>query len=278
MPKLRTSLRRPNLLLLLLGPIALLSLTACSPATFIEQFADDDREKIARTYIQRIVDGDIDALAAELEPKLRTGNELAQLQEIRSLIPAEPPAVTNLVGYNFHTVASRHTDYNLTYQFGYGSKWILVSAAWRELSDSRRQILGLHVQPLAASLQEINALSFKNARAQHYLFFSAAIAILLFIVSTLIVCARTRNLPRKWLWMIFILVGVTSSSLNWTTGEVGFSPVSIHLLGVSAFAATIYSPWIISLSIPIGAITFWFKRHSLRTRLAAMPPVPASES
>ncbi len=253
-------------------------LTGCSPATMIEQFANDEKEQIARTYIQRLIDGDLDALAAELEPQLRSGNEIAQLREMRSLLPAEPPAVTNLVGYYTHTSFNNHTDYNLTYQFGYASKWILVNAAWREFPSSAPQIIGMRAQPLAASLQEINALSFKNARTQHYVFIGSAMAIPLFIVTTLIVCARTPNLPRKWLWMIFILLGLTSSSLNWTTGEISFSPISLHLLGVSAFAASIYSPWIVSVSLPVGALAFWFKRRSLVSPPPPPPPTPLAAS
>src|SRR5690606_22891732 len=135
--------------------------------------------------------------------------------------------------------------------------------------DGKREIIGLNATPLAASLQEINGFSFKNADGTHYLFLAAATIIPVFIITTLVVCIRTKIARRKWLWVIFILLGVTSFSLNWTTGQTGVSPLSIQLLGVSATASSVYSPWIISVSLPIGAIVFWLRRRKLTADLAS---------
>lgn len=230
--------------------------------------ADDEKEQIARDYIQRLIDGHTAALLAELSPELRTEAAQSQLEQIHRLMADKSPAVTNLVGYNWHKAVGGAATYNLTYQFGYGSKqWVLANAAWRETPDGRREIIGLTATPLAASLQEINGFSFKKAGGTHYLLLAAALIVPVFIITTLVVCIRTKIARRKWLWVIFILLGVTSFSLNWTTGQTGISPLSIQLLGVSATASSVYSPWIISVSLPIGAIVFWLRRRKLTADL-----------
>lgn len=179
------------------------------------------------------------------------------------ILAGKTPTVTNLVGYNLHKSRDGAPAYNLTYQFGYDSNWIVANVAWHELPNGQREIIGLNAQPLTASLQEINGFSFKKARAAHYLFLAAMIAVPLFIITTLIVCIRTKIARRKWLWLIFILVGIASVSFNWTTGKAGIAPFSVQLLGFGAVASSVYSPWIISVSVPFGAVIFWIKRRKL---------------
>ena len=75
------------------------------------------------------------------------------------------------------------------------------------------------------------------------------------------------------LWIIFILFGLGPLSLNWTTDQIGFSLLSFLLFSGSAMASSIYSPWIISVSLPVGAVLFWIFRNKLRLQLP--PPDPA---
>jgi hypothetical protein len=241
----------------------------CSLNTLIETFANDEKEKVARDYIQRLSAGETVALSTEISPELRTADIDGQLKQMSRLLAGEAPAVTNLVGYNSQFSEGTAT-YNLTYQFGFGSRWVLANVAWREAPDGKREIIGLSARPLAASLQEINAFSFKKAGAMHYLCLGAMIVIPIFIITTLLVCIRTKIARRKWLWIVFILIGIASFSLNWTTGQTRVSPASIHLLGIGVAASSPYSPWIISVSIPLGAFVFWLKRK----KLVGPPPVP----
>ncbi len=50
--------------------------------------------------------------------------------------------------------------------------------------------------------------------------------------------------------------------VNWTTGAFGYQPISISLLGVSGGAAGPYAPLVISISFPLGAVMFWFRRKN----------------
>lgn len=229
----------------------------------LEKFADDAKEEIARKYIQRLIDGDTAALAAELEPSLQSNDAVAQLEHVRTFLPKETPTTTNLVGY-YVTRTPAGTQYNLTYQFGYGSKWVVANSAWRERADGSRQIMGLSAHVLSRSLQEQHAFTFRRAGIKHYLFFVAAVIVPVFMLVTLVVCIRTELPRRKWLWILFILVGVTGFSLNWTSGDVGFRPINFQLGGAGVMASSMYSPWILTVSIPLGAILFWVKRHRLQ--------------
>lgn len=237
-------------------------LTACSPTALIEKIADAEKVAVARAYIQRLSDGDETGLIADLDPALRSGQEVEQFKAMRAALPAGTPDVTNLIGYQVN-FRSGEANYNVSFQFGYGSRWVVANAAWREKANEPRRITGMRVVPLERSLQETNAFTFARAGPRHYLFFVAAVVIPVFILWSLIVCIRTRFPRRKWLWVLFILAGFVQISLNWTTGEIGLKPLYFQLLGAGAIASGIYAPWILSVSVPVGAIAFWFKRRRL---------------
>lgn len=243
-------------------------LAGCSQKAWLEKFVDAEKQKIARDYIQRLQDGDWKELAAELDPGLRKGNEVELLRTMRGMMPPGAPTFTDLVGYQTNRTL-QESNYNVTFQFGYDSKWILVNAAWRERTGAPRQITGMRVVPLERSLQEANAFTFKRAGPAHYLFLAAAIVVPLFILGTLVVCIRTKFPRRKWLWIIFVLLGFVQVSFNWTTGAMDYRLLSFQLFGAGAVASGLYMPWILTISIPVGAIIFWFKRLQL---VPAVPP------
>ena len=70
---------------------------------------------------------------------------------------------------------------------------------------------------------------------------------------------------RKWPWVLFIIFGIGKVTVNWNTAEWSVVPVSVQLFSASAVSA-FYGPWLISASIPLGALAFLIYR---RTRLAS---------
>jgi LytS/YehU family sensor histidine kinase len=68
----------------------------------------------------------------------------------------------------------------------------------------------------------------------------------------------------KWPWALFILFGIGSFAINWTTGEMQLSVLTLRLLGASVTGA-VYGPWILSVSFPLGALAFLLSRKALTT-------------
>ena len=149
---------------------------------------------------------------------------------------------------------------------------MLVNVAFRSLADGRDEIFGMHVyNPMDRPLEEINRFSLEGKGTVHYLFLFACLAVPFFILFTLVVAIRTRFNKRKWAWILFILVGFVQFSINWTTGQIGVKPLSFQLFGAGALSASVFAPWILSVSLPIGAVLFWIKREGLRFNV---PPLP----
>ena len=235
----------------------------CKPKS-IEDFADGANAKIATKYIQLLFDENYDAIINDLDPTIKKGKEKDIFSKMRSLIPSSPPSSINLTGYSSHTFYDI-SNINVTYQYEYQGKWLLINVAFRKLFEKDIEIKGFTITPLSQPLQEINKFTFKGKGYIHYIFLFLCISIPVFIIFSLIVCIRTKfNKPTKWLWIILILIGIGKFSLNWTTGQIGFQFLSIQLLGSGAVSASSYAPWIIMFSLPIGVVLFWFCCSDIR--------------
>jgi hypothetical protein len=225
---------------LLLFPLS--ALIACSPID-IEDFADDSKEAKAMAYILHLIEGDFEVIKNSFEPKLKLQATDERLNQMKEIFGNEEPVEINLVGYYTNTVNGGPTRYNLSYQYGYKDRWILVNIAFLTLEDGTDEIFGLNVSaPLKRPLQEINKFTFEGKGIIHYLFISGCVLVPLFILPTLVFAIRTKFKRRKWLWIIFILIGIVQFSLNWTTGQVGFKILHFQLFGSGAVTSSIYGP------------------------------------
>ncbi len=68
---------------------------------------------------------------------------------------------------------------------------------------------------------------------------------------------------RKWRWVALILVGFGSFMLNWTSGLWGFRMLAIWFLGGMVMRDGLDGPWMVYVSIPVGAIIFHMRRRTL---------------
>jgi hypothetical protein len=99
--------------------------------------------------------------------------------------------------------------------------------------------------------------------ALQYGVLTLAVGVAIFTLCVLVVCIRTKLKRRKWLWILFILFGFGKLSVNWATGQWGIQVLAAQLFSASTYA-DFFGPWIISVSLPIGAMVFLRFRRTLR--------------
>ena len=154
--------------------------------------------------------------------------------------------------------------YFFTYEYEFEQKWLLVYVGLRKPSSESPKIVQFAVYQVDRSLKETHKFTLQGIKWIHYFFLIFCVACPLFILATLIACIRTKLKKRKWLWIIFILVGFVQFSLNWTTGQDWIKFLQFQFLGAGFVRTSVYSPWILSFSIPVGAILFWVRRKKIR--------------
>ncbi len=149
---------------------------------------------------------------------------------------------------------------DLALQYEYPNNWLLVRIALY-LKDGETQVKGLHVEPLEASLAATNRFTFEGKGAAHYVFFALGILIPIFTLWVLVLCFRTPIPKRKWLWLVFVALGFGQVTLNWSTGQIASGFAHVSLLGAGIWRGGPVAPWGISLSFPLGAVTFLRRRR-----------------
>ena len=118
-------------------------------------------------------------------------------------------------------------------------------------------ILAFRVTAIADSLEHINRFSLVGKSALQYGILGLALAAPIFSFYVLGFCLRTKNLNRKWLWAIFILVGVGKLGVNGTTGALTFTPLAVQVpCGGATTTMGFYGPWVVTVNLPLGAVLF----------------------
>ena len=242
-------------------------LAGCDQQEWFDKFVPKEEAEFAKRAVGQFAARDFASIERSLVPILVQPDTRSKLQQVAEQVPSAPPLAVQIVGA--HTLKTSDRDqYDLTLQYEYPGKWLLANVVLhREKGELR--LAGIHVRPLPDSLQNINRFTFAGKSPIHFLVLALAVLIPLFVIATLVSCARTPIARRKWLWLLFIAVGLVRFSLNWTDGTWEFTPISFLLLGAGFNQAGPAAPYVFAVAAPIGAVLFWFRRKSLRAQPAA---------
>lgn len=244
---------------------------------------DPGKEKEAREIYDQFARGDYAGFEARLSPEARASVTPADLQKLYAMskanVPTEPPKNVANVRWTASS-GTKGSSYTLVDDYEYATKYIEVTIVL--------------VRPIGASHDLVQGFNFnivdKNKAADHDLtpktplqFALAAVgaAILLVTLTALVQVFTRKGVKRRWLWLLFILVGFGGVKLNWGTGAlVAFMPINFQLLSLGVFRGlAITSPWIITFSVPVGALTFLSraKAHAQAARLEEQRKVEAAQ-
>lgn len=227
----------------------------------IQKFVPKEADKLARDYIDIILKGDIEQAEELLDPQVVTLKTRSMIQEVVNLLDKGELISIEIVGVNVLRTKNKIRN-SLTYQLHFKDAWLLATVIVDDISGNL-QIFRFQMNTIPKSLEEINAFTLSGKSFRHYIILLIAIGIPVFIICTIVLCVRTK-MKRKWLWIIFMLFGFGRFSFNWTSGQMGFQPLAVQLIPTSVFKHGLYAPWIIYISVPIGALLFILKRHKIR--------------
>jgi hypothetical protein len=227
-----------------------------------------------KSLVADLQSGNIEAIEARLDPAVRNAETREALKKMAGVLPSTPPTSIRVAGRNVTNIVwmtkageTRRVILSLQYQFD--DRWLLVHAKWRSDAGGPAVVESLNLQALPASLETLNRFTFEGKGSLHYAVLALAVALPIFSLVVLVLCLATpMPLPRKTLWALAILLGVGVLGLNWTTGAIIVQPLSIRVLSAGYIRTGLLGPWVVSISIPLGAIIFLFKRGSTR-RIAA---------
>lgn len=244
-----------------LALLALVGLVGCSQDDLLQKFSSPEDQATAKAYVDQLRSRKFEEIEKALDPAIRTPGIRDTLAKMADLIPSREPGAVKLVGAHTFSGSDVKTI-NTTLEYNYGDRWLLASVAVQE-KGGVKTIVGFNINPMTQSLEDQNRFTLVGKSVAHYAVLTAAVVAALATLYALVACIRTKMLKRKWLWVLFILVGIGKVAVNWTTGEWALAPLSVQLFSASA-VAPLYGPWLVAVSLPLGALVFLlYKRPRL---------------
>lgn len=253
-----------NFYLAIISVLFTLFLSSCSQEDLSERFIPKEESSFAQDYLSKLRERDFSYVKSKLSPEIEAQVTDALLEQMAAYFRQGELLSVKMIGSQVNIFNGQWRG-NFTFEYQFETGWNLANAALKK-TDVGYQIIGVNVYQTEMSQKEINAFSLSSKSGLQYLVLCLAVLVPVFILFTLVVCVRTPIQRKKWLWITFILLGFGAIQVNWTNGAYAFQLIIVQLFGASATAAGPAAPWILSASIPLGAIVFWLRRKSLIER------------
>lgn len=233
--------------------------------------ARTEEAQFSKRFFALVQGHDLEAVKAILDPRMVDAQFKEKFDEVANIIPNETPKRIKFIGTH-HNIYNGFSKISISSEYEFSNNWFLVNVLLQRQGNTFL-VLGFNVQPTSDSLEHKTNFSFFGQDAKHYIVFTASILLLLFNAYVLALCIKTPIPKRKWLWIIFILVGFGRMEFNWMNGAFyyfgnhghGFK-IDFFNFPVVGFSQMLYQPFIIKMTVPIGAITFLFKRKRWATK------------
>ena len=214
----------------------------------------------AKNYLQHLIDRNYDHVLRYIDKDEVGVITREKLDNVVSFFPTGDVISTELIGSHINIIDSVWNG-NFVFEYHFDTGWVVANLVVKKIGGEIK-VLGFNVTPTQASQKELNKFELAGKTVLHYLVLFTTVFVFLFILVTLVICIKTPIPRRKWIWVLFVLGGVGSFSLNWTSGAYAFKLIELHLVGVGIGAANEYAPWVLNVGFPLGAILFWLMRGS----------------
>jgi len=237
-------------------------------ASLLKRYTPQDDESLAIDCVDLLRQGRYEEIEKRLDPGMKNSKTRETLIEMASFFPSNPISTKTVDARVARSRDSSSTSITLEYEFA--RSWLLVQLII-QTRDGVKTISGFHVTPIAESIEVMNGFTFADKGISQYAGLVLAIFVSIFALYEFVLCIRAKMGREKWLWAILILIGAGCRlTLNWTTGQWSFTPLSIQAPPIMMFC-TPYGPWMVQITAPLGAIAFLLRRKSLAAKVSSSP-------
>ena len=245
---------------------------------YVQKLIPPGKDAAARHFIELIRLGDIGHAQEMAGPPLQGEDALGALRNLHNAINQGELLQAAPIGYQKRKVTYNEEEIHLddfTYELHFNGRWYYAEVVL-DSSPSSNAVLGFEITWFNdfESMAAFNRFTFTGRSWRDWSALFLSILIPIFIIATTAICAFS-PVGRKWLWIVFILIGIVQFRYDWTHALVNVKPLSLLLLGAGYQRENIYSPLILQWAIPVGAFIFLICRRKLieaRTREARKPP------
>lgn len=256
----------------LFASLLVIFIVGCSARSVMEHAAPETAQE-AKTNFDYLRHEQYSQIEPSLDASIDRTDLASRLQEMAAMIPAGEPISEKTVGAYASCETRKGCFTRVTLEYQFTSKWLLVEMIVHR-QNGKSSITSFQVAPESTSLEEANRFTLIDKGAEQYIIFGGALVSILVTLWALVVCIRTPFRRRKWLWILFVLIGIGRVGVNWTTGAIFYRILFIYI-PPAMIDNSLYGPWMVAVSLPLGALIFLMMRDKLRRQEPPSVPVDA---
>jgi hypothetical protein len=247
-------------------------LLACSRQQVIEKLTYPEDRALARAALADLESRNAGGIADKVAERTRLRLPL-MLPKIYAALPQGVRREVKLVdGRYFERAPGGNMQFRqayLAYEVTSGSQRALVQLTIIRTIDYA--VIGqLMVSRIDRPAEELNGFSLSGKPIGHYAFLLLGLGALAASGAAIFRVWRSGRFRRRWLWTLGCLVGLMKLTLNWSSGQLFFAPISIQLIPMAALKQGLLMPWLVSASIPVFALYVLFKSFRPRAEERAL--------
>jgi hypothetical protein len=284
----------------LLALLGLVLLASCAAPK-----AELDADRMGRLFIDAVQRGDWPAIDRGIAPQLMASpTHAARIEAVRKTLPADPPWSIRLLASRQvggkGAPGQERAELQYLYQFAERRAvidltvvpvgWVKVIPATAQTPRKESALLPTKPAPPASGSGGYELVRVYKALAMSYtevtkpdeaaqafwapgrtsgqwLFLALAVATPAFMLWTVVRVLRAPVLGGRLFWALACIAGMGTLWMDWTSGVTGFLPYSLRLMGFGLEKGpSPLSPWMVSLTLPIGALAASARLALLRLR------------
>jgi len=256
---------------LILAMLIALMVGGCSEQDELSKLSSPEDRQLCERLIADLQNGRGADFSRWIAPELRP--VLApQWPAMHALMPPGPARLVDAeFNYTKPSGGPGVRNASLAYEVDQGARHVLVRIMVQRTSQTA--VTSFYVSAIADTVENLTGFGLTGKSAAHYAMLLFTIAAFTLIIVTLVLIVRTPGVRRKWLWFLGSLLGIGQIAIDWRTGEMGFNPLSVQVLGAFVLKPGAIADWQIGFGVPVVAIIFLIRRRRLRN---TQEPDPAS--
>lgn len=207
-----------------------------------------DLDDFGRRFIGLVQSGEFDSALTKIDFAASESDLRALLLQAHDAMIS--PVADSIVLLGSNVILGATFRAGLSYETKTRSGWMIINL---ELAGSRNspRVIGFRWVPTSVRQADVHRFSMNGRRVIDYLFLCMWSAAVIVSLAGAWLAFRTR---RGFGMVVFCLIGFTKATLNWSSGHLAFQMLGAQLLGIGAKREGEAGPWLISVSLPIGAI------------------------
>jgi hypothetical protein len=251
---------------------ALCLLAACNPAINVRDEAADQVVKSTFSDVRMRNPHIFEILTPQMQNQLTP--EL--LDQVREHIPPTLPRSRTPIATRVRS-GPQGQILEATDQYDFGDDVLTVQTLLvRPAAEGPWLVNGFHIHLANAQLIAADRFTAPGKTPVQYLFLVLTLLSPLTMIAALVKVIGAKGLRRKWLWGPLAFVGLMQLQMNWTTGQIGWTPISLQILGFGIVkSAPAVAPWVLFFTVPVFALLILF--GVLANPKRAKPPAPQPE-